>query len=114
MVYSLCVWIKGGILRSVIRFFVFDSNTKRLVIKNKEPCTKWIMLKIPSLVHFRRGSESLFYIICVCGCTGEPGLCSAVLTRQSTETQHYAHCDLLGDLARQRDKVCGLHRPELH
>ena len=53
VVYSLCVWIRGGILRSVIRFFVFDNNTKRLVIKNKEPCTKWIMLKIPSLVHFQ-------------------------------------------------------------
>ena len=52
-------------LRSAIRFFVFDNNTKRLVIKNKEPCTKWIMLKVPSLVHFRRGSESLFYRLCV-------------------------------------------------
>ena len=50
----------------------------------------------------------------MCGCTGEPGLCSAVLTRQSTETQHYAHCDLLSDLARQGDKVCGLHILELH
>ena len=99
-------------LRSAIRFFVFDNNTKRVVIKNKEPCTKWIMLKIPSLVHFRRGNESLFYRLC--GFTGEPGLCSAVLTRQSTETQHYAHCDLLSDPARQGDKVCGLRLLELH
>ena len=36
--YSLCVWTRGRILRSVIWFFVFDNNTKRLVIKNREPC----------------------------------------------------------------------------
>ena len=57
---------RGGILRSVNWFFVFYSNTKRLVMKNKEPCTKWITLKILSLVHFRRGNESLFNGVCMC------------------------------------------------
>ena len=32
--------------------------------------------------------SSIYSIVCVCDCTGEPGLCSAELTRQPAETQN--------------------------
>ena len=32
-------------------------------------------------------------------CVEEPEVCSAVLTRQSAEAQHSAHCDILGNTA---------------
>ena len=64
---------------------------------------------VHSLCRPRVTRLGLFSLVCGYTERREPGLCSAVLTRQSTETQHYAHCDLLGDPARPGDKVCGLH-----
>ena len=62
------------------------------------------------------GWPGLVCSLSVCGYTErrEPALSSAVLTRQPAETQHYAHCDLLGNPARQGDKACKLHLLELH
>ena len=117
MVYSLCVWTRRGISSSVIQFFVFDIITKRLVIKNKEPCTKWITLKIPPLVHFRRGSQSLFYCLYVwlpSGCLGWPGLVCSLLCVVAQESQASALRCLQDSLQKHNTMLTVIYSATLH
>ena len=51
----------------------------------------------------------MYVTLSVYCCVGEPEVRSAVLTRQSAEAQHSAHCDILGNTAWQGDKVCVLY-----